>query len=91
MSEGSMNRTQIQLTETQFRMLKERSVAENKSMAELIRVAVDAMLRDTAHISTDERKRRALAAAGLYSSGVTDLSADHDRYLSGAYGDDDLH
>jgi hypothetical protein len=33
----------------------------------------------------DEQKRRAIAAAGRFSSDVTDLAAAHDHYLAEAY------
>ena len=32
-----------------------------------------------------ERRRRAIAAAGKFRSGVADLSSDHDRYLEEAF------
>lgn len=32
-----------------------------------------------------ERRRRALAAAGRFRSGLTDLSTEHDKYLDDAY------
>jgi len=32
-----------------------------------------------------ERRRRAIAAAGRFRSGATDLSTDHDKYLDDAY------
>lgn len=32
-----------------------------------------------------ERRRRALAVSGRFRSGLSDLSADHDRYLEDAY------
>lgn len=85
-----MNRTQIQLTTSQLRALKDRSAAENKSMAELIREAVDELLRTSHHPDRQAVKQRAIAAAGQFSSGVSDLASDHDRYLAGAYTDDDL-
>jgi hypothetical protein len=34
-----------------------------------------------------ERRRRAIAAAGKFRSGITDLSADHDRYVEEAFAD----
>jgi len=85
-----MNRTQIQLTDSQVRALKELSVAENKSMAELIREAVDGLLRSSLRMDREAIKRRAIAAAGQFRSGVSDLAANHDSYLSEAYVDDDL-
>ena len=34
-----------------------------------------------------ERRRRAIAAAGKFRSGVSDLSSHHDRYLEAAYSE----
>ncbi len=85
-----MVRTQIQLTETQVQTLKDMAAAQNKSMAELIRQAVDLLLRSAGEIDREERKRRAIAAAGRFHSGLGDLSTDHDRHLSEAYRRDDL-
>ncbi len=87
---GPMYRTQIQLTESQVRALKDMAAAQDKSMAELIRQAVDILLRSVGEVDREERKRRALAAAGRFRSGLGDLSTDHDRYLNEAYQDDDL-
>jgi hypothetical protein len=36
-------------------------------------------------IHNQERKRRAIAAAGRYRSGLANLSVEHDRYLPEAY------
>ncbi len=36
-----------------------------------------------------ERRRRALAAAGRFRSGVADLSTEHDKYLDEAYAGND--
>ena len=85
-----MKRTQIQLTDAQLRALKERSAAENKSMAGLIREAVDALLRSSLRVDREAVKRRAIAAAGQFHSGVSDLAANHDRYLGEVYAGDDL-
>lgn len=85
-----MYRTQVQLTESQIRALKDMASAQNKSMAELIRQAVDILLRRSGEIDQVERKRRATAAAGRFRSGHDDLSTEHDRYLTEAYQHDDL-
>jgi Arc/MetJ-type ribon-helix-helix transcriptional regulator len=85
-----MYRTQVQLTESQIRALKDMASAQNRSMAELIRQAVDILLRSSGEIDQEERKRRAIAAAGRFHSGHGDLSTEHDRYLSEAYQHDDL-
>ncbi len=43
-------------------------------------------LRPTASIvNVEERKRRAIAAAGRFRSGLANLSTDHDHYLTEAY------
>jgi predicted DNA-binding protein len=36
-------------------------------------------------IDQDERRRRALAAAGRFRSGISDISIRHDKYLEDAY------
>ena len=77
-----MVRTQIQLTEKQARRLKQLAAAQGRSMADLIRRSVDALLaQPNAH--DDEAKRaRARRAAGRFRSGVSDLSSRHDRHLA---------
>ena len=86
-----MKRIQIRLTEAQYFKLKNLSASRNTSMAALIRQAVDAYLNTSPDIDHDERKRRAIAAAGQFHSGLGDLAADHDRYLNGAFANDDEH
>ena len=80
-----MVRTQIQLTEEQSQALKRIAASEGKSIAELIRRSIDVMLRSKSAISEDEKRQRAIAAAGKFSSEDVDLSTEHDRYLSEAY------
>jgi predicted DNA-binding ribbon-helix-helix protein len=80
-----MIRTQIQLSEKQAKALKDLAARRNVSVAELIRQAVDEQLRAAGTIDPEERKRRALAAAGRFHSGLTDLSTEHDRYLAEAF------
>ncbi len=80
-----MIKTQVQLSEAQAQALKALAAAQNKSTAELIRQAVDDFLRSTNRSSLEVRKRRAIAAAGRFRSGVSSLSTDHDRYLVEAY------
>ena len=38
-------------------------------------------------IDREERRRRALSIIGAFSSGVDDLSVNHDEYLAEAYAD----
>lgn len=84
-----MIRTQIQLTEQQSVKLKELAAEYDVSAAELIRRAVDQFIStaSSAQISDAEQRRRALEVVGKFSSGVHDLSINHDRYLAEAYGD----
>jgi len=80
-----MIRTQIQLTEEQSRALKALAAARRTSVAELIRQSVDDLLLKTTSVDAAERRRRAIAAAGRFRSGETDISTSHDTYLVEAY------
>lgn len=80
-----MIRTQIQLTEKQAKNLKRIAASRHRSLAELIRQAVDNMIKSTALVDIEERRRRALAAADRFSSGFRDLSIEHDKYLAEAF------
>ena len=80
-----MVRTQIQLTERQTQRLKALAKERGVSMAELIRESVDKLLESPAVIDREERKRRAIAVAGRFRSGLTDLGVKHDEYLAEAY------
>jgi len=50
-------------------------------MAELIRQGVDRVIR-AEHSLDEDRRKRALAIAGGFHSGLSDLAAEHDRYLT---------
>jgi hypothetical protein len=78
--------TQIQLTEEQSKALKKMAAQRNLSMAELIRQGIDFYLRACGTISQEERRQRAIKAAGRFHSGLTDLSGKHDEYLAEVYG-----
>jgi uncharacterized protein (DUF849 family) len=82
-----MIRTQVQLGEEQMRMLKKLAAARGVSMAELIRQSVDALIRSSTGIGIDdeERRRRAIAAAGRFRSGMSDVSSEHNRHLIEAF------
>lgn len=81
-----MVRTQIQLTEEQADTLRELAGKEGASMAELVRQAVDELIRERGEIGRGERKRRALAAVGRFSSGLGDIAREHDRHLAEVFG-----
>ena len=80
-----MVRTQIQLTEEQVNTLKKLSISRHLSMAELIRQAVDNLIKSNTAIDIEERRKRALAIAGKFSSGKQDISQEHDKYLAEAF------
>ena len=77
-----MIRTQVQLTEEQAQALKNLASARQVSVAELIRQSVDTLIRSSGAIDAEERRRRAIAAAGRFRSGASDISAKHDEYLA---------
>lgn len=80
-----MIRTQIQLEEAQYRALKELAARRRTSVAALIRRAVREWLETSAEVSEEERRRRAIAAAGRFRSGLGDLAEKHDEYLAQIY------
>jgi hypothetical protein len=80
-----MVRTQIQLTEDQAKALKKIAVSRQLSVAELIRRAVDTMIKTSTAADFEDRKKRALESAGKFSSGRSDVSKKHDEYLSESF------
>ncbi|MGB4950782.1 MAG: CopG family transcriptional regulator [Rhizobiaceae bacterium] len=81
----TMLRTQIQLTEDQARLLKRLARQKQVSLAEVIRQSVDLYIATAGERPLDEQYARALAVAGKYRSGDTDLGRNHDDYLADAY------
>ena len=80
-----MKRTQIQLTDKQYKLLKELSAEKDISMAEVVREAVTFYSSSTATITHDARIRYALSIIGKYNSGKKDISIKHDEYLEKAF------
>ena len=80
-----MIRTQIQITSEQARALKRLAAREGKSVAELIRISVDSMLRAGGIKDQDDLRRKAIAAAGKLN-GPENLAANHDDFLAEALG-----
>ena len=81
-----MVRTQIQLTEEQVKALKKIALARHLSIAELIRQAVDTIIRTNTMVDIEERRKRAIDIVGRFSSGKRDISRKHDTYLVEAFG-----
>jgi len=82
---GRLVRTQIQLDERQAERLKAFAASRGLSMAEWIRRAVDSALLTGCVPDKEEQRHRAIAASGRFNSGVTDISAEHDKYLAEAF------
>jgi hypothetical protein len=81
-----MIRTQIQLTDRQVEALRHDSAATGRSVADLIRQGVDQYLAGRSDLGREERIERAIGVAGKFSSGRSDVSANHDRHLAEAFG-----
>jgi hypothetical protein len=75
-----MIRTQIQITSEQARALKLLAAKEGKSISELIRISLDAMLRAGGIKDQGDLLRKAIAAAGKLS-GPGNLAEKHDDYF----------
>lgn len=76
-----MVRTQIQLTEEQIVLLKKIAATQHVSIAQLIREAVDNLVKLSAIDNILERRKRAVEVAGKFHSGLHDLSSRHDDYF----------
>ena len=81
-----MVRTQIQLTEEQVKALKKIALSRHLSIAEIIRQAVDTVIRTNTVVDIEERRKRAIDIVGRFSSGKRDISRKHDTYLVEAFG-----
>ena len=77
-----MIRTQIQLTEMQYRLLKNLSIEKNKSMAEIIRECITYYSAGKCLTSKEEKYSKAISAMGKFKSGKKDISINHDKYLT---------
>ena len=80
-----MIRTQIQLTEDQARALKKIALSQHLSVAELVRKAVDAVIKSTPPVNAEERHKRAMEIVGKFGSGKRDVSKKHDLHLAEVY------
>ena len=79
-----MVRTQIQLEDDQIKWLRMEASARGVSVSQLIREGV-ALFRSREERFPEEKKRRALAAVGRFSSNLSDVSERHDGYLAEAF------
>ena len=80
-----MVRTQIQLTEEQTKAVKKMAASRHVSSAELIRCAVDALIKSDTATDPEERRKRAFEIIGKFRSGKRDVSGKHDKYLADTF------
>ena len=79
-----MVRTQIQFTPGQLKALRHLSAESGKSIADLVRQAVDRELILRGKTGREMKIQRALRAVGKFASGIRDTSLQHDRYIADA-------
>ncbi|MBW1999100.1 MAG: ribbon-helix-helix protein, CopG family [Deltaproteobacteria bacterium] len=82
-----MIRTQVQLEEEQIQWLKAKAREKGVSVSQLIREGV-ALFRAHEDRFPEEKKKRAFAAIGRFSSDVHDVSERHDEYLAQAFNNE---
>jgi len=80
-----MVRTQIQLTEEQYKKLKNVANRKGVSVAEIIRRSVDITLASESLPDMNAMRARARAAFGTFQDSQSDVSENHDRYLPEAF------
>jgi len=80
-----MIRTQIQLTDEQYAQLKALALHHQKSLAEVIRLAVDKLLVTQQQPDRAALYRQAAAVIGKYTAQADDIAVEHDRYLEDAF------
>lgn len=74
-------RTQVYFPEKLYRDVKKRAKAESKSLAAVVREAVEKHLEEK---EIDWENDPIFKAAGIVKSGVRDLAVNHDHYLYGS-------
>jgi CRISPR/Cas system-associated protein Csm6 len=77
--------TQIQLTEEQAAALKKLAAKRRTSVAKLLQCGVEIVLRSSGTVISKEQRVRAIAAAGRFHSGRSDLAEKHDEHLAEVY------
>lgn len=81
-----MVRTQIQITEEQSDLLKQVAKEENISIAKLIRLSIDHLVKNRFVINEAEKKKNAMLAVNQsFHSGIKNISTNHDQYLTESY------
>ena len=79
-----MIRTQIQIEEDQIEWLRATARARGVSVSQLIREGIT-LFRAREERVPENKRRKALAAVGSFSSQAADVSERHDDYLAEAF------
>ncbi|HYN76295.1 MAG TPA: ribbon-helix-helix protein, CopG family [Lamprocystis sp. (in: g-proteobacteria)] len=77
---------QVQLTQAQVSALRQRAARQRVSVSAVVRQAVDDWTIRTETPMNQAARARAIAAAGRFASGRTDVAERHDDYLVEAFG-----
>ena len=80
-----MIRTQVQFTPEQWEALKKIAASRHVSVAEVVRRSVDQLIRSPENKKIDEYRRLSVEIVGKYKSESSDVSTNHDKYLSDVY------
>jgi hypothetical protein len=80
-----MVRTQIQLTAEQSKRLKKVAARRGISVAEVIRRSIDTTLATDDLPDMEKIRSNARSIFGKYQDKATDVSSNHDKYLSEAF------
>ncbi len=82
-----MIRMQVQLSRDDLTDLRRLAAAEGRSLSDLVREAVDGLLRSRRLGNRAALKARSLAALGRFSSGRPESAREHDRFLEVELGE----
>lgn len=85
-----MIRTQIQIKDDQIEWLRIKARARGVSVSQLIREGITLFRADQERFP-ENKKKKALAAIGRFSSNISDISERHDDYLVEAFSDEARH
>ena len=81
----SLIRMQIQLTAPQADFLRTLGAETGRSLAGLVREAVDGLIQEHEGTDPDARRTNALGVVGRFRSGLCDVASEHDGYLADAF------
>ncbi|MEA3359153.1 MAG: ribbon-helix-helix protein, CopG family [Thermodesulfobacteriota bacterium] len=85
-----MIRTQIQIKDDQIEWLRIKARERGVSVSQLIREGITLFRADQERFP-ENKKKKALAAIGRFSSNISDISERHDDYLVEAFSDEARH